>query len=509
MGNKKIGFCAAAAAALLAGATAWAAGVDHDFDGDGKADLAVYHAKLGNWYVQQSGSGNSLWQPNWGWEESRPVCGDFDGDGKADVGVYHIQASNWYIRLSSNGNLLGLNFGQHDARPVPGDYDGDGQTDFAVYQRATGLWTIRRSSDASVYQVGFGNSELRPVPADFDGDGKTDLAVFHRTTAMWYIQQSTAGFTQKQFGWSAVRPVVGDYDGDGKADIAVYHAAGGNWYILNSSNQTIRTQNWGWSAAQPVPGDYDGDGKTDIAVYHRANGDWYIQQSGSGNSLRLQNFGWFDACPIPSYQNGGIRNLIILAFGDSITYGTSSSSNGPKTGYPIRLERILEPAWGGHCYIVNAGDPGESTDSGKKRIAGFLASVKPDVTLIMEGTNDEFYSVPYNTTESNLRSMVNQAKNAGSQVVLSTIPPVIKSAFRDRTAQQKRIQGFNPRIFTIASSLNILTCDNFKAITSQPNWQSALMDQKTANHPNDAGYVVMRDAWFKSIQDGWLDGKLY
>ena len=46
-----------------------------------------------------------------------------------------------------------------------------------------------------------------------------------------------------------------------------------------------------------------------------------------------------------SFAWGGTKDLIILAFGDSITYGMGSSSDGPETGYPILLEKKL-----GHLF---------------------------------------------------------------------------------------------------------------------------------------------------------------
>ncbi len=506
--NKIIGLGAAIAVLAAAQLSAWGV-TAHDYDGDGKADVGVYTPGSGNWSLRLSASGDSAWVQNWGWDESRPVCGDFDGDGKADLAVYDGTTYKWYVRLSSSGALaLGV-FGTQYSRPVPMDYTGDGKTDLAIYERDGGNWWINPSGGGSPIYYQFGYAQARAIPGDYDGDGKADLAVFDRQTAVWYIRQSTSGFRQVQFGWNQARPVPADYDGDGKTDLAVYHPSTGNWYILQSSDQQLHVINWGWIAARPAVADYDGDGKADLCVYHRAAGTWYIRLSGSGNALRLVTEGNSSSCAIPTYQTGGVQNLIILAFGDSITYGTSSSSNGPDTGYPIRLERILGPAWGGHCSIVNGGKPGERTEAGRQRIGTLLNNVKPDLTLIMEGTNDEFGSVPYSTTESNLRNMISQAKQAGSAVILSTIPPVIKSDYRDRTAQEQRIEGFNPRISNIARSAGAFFCDNWKAIATKPNWQRTLMDQQTANHPNDAGYVVMRDAWFRAINDAMLAGGLY
>ena len=216
-----------------------------------------------------------------------------------------------------------------------------------------------------------------------------------------------------------------------------------------------------------------------------------------------------DSAPAQAYRDGGIEGLVVLAFGDSITYGMSSSSGSPLTGYPLLLEYKGSRTMGGHFVSINAGDPGEKTTEGVKRIASWLSLFKPDVTLIMEGTNDAFNKIPPSTTAYNLFGMVIQAYAYGSVPVLATIPPVIKSAYRDRTAQEKLIEQFNPTIYAIGALTGTRIAPVWESITSVPNWQLLLMDQQTANHPNDAGYRVVRDAFLKVIQQLEIDGKLY
>ena len=46
--------------------------VPGDYDGDGKTDLAVYHAATGNWYIQRSSDGQTR-VANWGWAAAMPV----------------------------------------------------------------------------------------------------------------------------------------------------------------------------------------------------------------------------------------------------------------------------------------------------------------------------------------------------------------------------------------------------------------------------------------------------
>jgi lysophospholipase L1-like esterase len=499
----------ASAAALVSGSALAFPRIANDFDGDGRADVAVYHADSGFWYISLSSNG-SLWQPSWGWAEARPVLGHFDGDVQADLAVYNQQSGAWYIRQSTDGQLRSLTFDISDGRAVPGDYDGDAITDIAVYQRKSGDWFILKSSNGQTLQQNFGWSAARPVSADYDGDGATDLAVYDRATGNWYILNSGNGVVEViNFGWNQARPVPADYDGDGRADLAVYHLATGNWYIRSSINGAVSQVNWGWIEGRPVPSDYDGDGITDLAVYNQKTGNWYIRQSGNSGALLVRFWGWPDAAAIPSYRDGGIQGPIILAFGDSITYGTSSSSGSPLTGYPILLEHKAEPALGGHCISINGGNPGESTADGVKRIGIWLSLFHPDLTLIMEGTNDEYFKVPYSTTQANLSSMVAQALASGSSAIIGTVPPVIKSATRDRTEQEKLIEGFNPRIYSIAATFSIRVAQVWESITAVPGWETKLMDQETANHPNDAGYKVVRDAFFAPLKDGTLDGDYY
>ena len=492
---------------LAASASVARAGAVIDFDHDGLADPGVFMATTAVWTVNWSGNA-SVSNTQWGWRQSRPVIGDFTGDGRTDIAVFDRYAGTWYIRTSPAGAVSVRNFGLDDGRPVAGDFDGDGTSDLALYQWSGGNWAILRSSDQGVTQQQFGWAEGRPVPRDYDGDGRTDFAVFQRETANWYILASSAGFSSFQFGWRDVRPVPQDYDGDGKADLAVYHPATGNWYIRRSSDLVVVVQNWGWPEAQPVPDDYDGDGKADLAVYHRRTGTWFIRNSSTGQ-LRQFVLGGPNQAPLPAYEDGAMAGQIILAFGDSITYGTSSSANGPASGYPRLLEAVMEPLFGGHVITINQGKPGESTGSGSSRIRSVLGTYQPDLSLLMEGVNDTFGSVPNGTISSNLKSMIDACKRDGSSVILSTLTPVIKSAYRDRTAQEGRIESFNGYVPGIASSRGIAWVDSWNAIASRLNWQSTLMDQPTANHPNDAGYAVMREAWLKAILEGRLAGTYY
>ncbi len=270
----------------------------HDFDGDGKTDLAVYRLSEGNWYVNRSGNATNIVR-QWGAATDRIVPGDYDGDKKTDFAVWRGSEGNWYIIQSSNGAGVLHGWGQSGDIPVPGDYDADGKTDIAVYRKSEGNWYIKNSGGGPVtlQQWGFGND--KPVPADYDGDGKTDIAVYRIEEGSWFIRNSGDGSgTVTGWGNELDVPVQGDYDGDGKTDIAVYRHSEGNWFIRQSTAGVI-LRNWGIHGDVLPIGDFDGDGKTDIAVWRKAEGNWYIIRSSDG-SVIVQNMGLLGDRPVPS-----------------------------------------------------------------------------------------------------------------------------------------------------------------------------------------------------------------
>jgi len=265
-----------------------------DYDGDGKADLAIWRPATATFWVYASTTGSTITK-QLGASTDIPVPGDFDGDGKTDFAVFRPATGVWTIFQSSNGATVTGQWGTLGDVPVPGDFDGDHKTDLAIWRPATGNWMIFKSSGGTI-TTQWGTMGDVPVLGDYDGDGQTDLAMWRAATATFWIYNSATGTTtSKQWGAATDVPVMGDFDGDHKTDIAVWRPTTGAWLIFQSSNGQSPNWQWGVSSDAPVVGDFDGDGKSDLTVWRPSTGVWWIYKS-TGGTLSPQ---WGTAGDLP------------------------------------------------------------------------------------------------------------------------------------------------------------------------------------------------------------------
>jgi acyl-CoA thioesterase I len=104
---------------------------------------------------------------------------------------------------------------------------------------------------------------------------------------------------------------------------------------------------------------------------------------------------------------------VIVAFGDSLTYGTGAAGD---QAYPAVLSQLLGRE------VIAQGVPGERTDGGLRRLPEVLDEYRPRLLLLCLGGNDMLRKVSASVTEDNLRRMVELARSRGTEVVLIAVP---------------------------------------------------------------------------------------
>lgn len=237
-----------------------------DYDGDDRADLAVFRkSEDSTWYILNSAT-STVSVMQWGARNieqpllfDTPVPADYDGDGKADLAMWRLtdiinEPARFHVRQSSNGATLNIQWGSHSDIPVP--IGAPGRAELAIFRPSNGQWWVRNNQTglATVYQ--FGASGDLPVPGDYANGGNDEIAVFRPSTGEWFVlRRQNATYYAFPFGASGDKPVPGFYDSDGLMDPAVYRPSSGTWYVLKSTGG-FQIQQFGVSTDVPVPNAY-------------------------------------------------------------------------------------------------------------------------------------------------------------------------------------------------------------------------------------------------------------
>jgi lysophospholipase L1-like esterase len=181
--------------------------------------------------------------------------------------------------------------------------------------------------------------------------------------------------------------------------------------------------------------------------------------SGCGQTAKL--------APLPA-------DAVVLAFGDSLTYGTGASE---EESYPAQLAKLAGRR------VVREGVPGEVSATGLARLPGVLDEHRPRLLLLCHGGNDFLRRLPKAEAAANVRAMVQLARSRGVDVVLVGTPEfgflLTPADFYAQIAKEFRI----PYEGEVLSK--ILRDSNLKS------------DQI---HPNAAGYRLMAQRVYELLK---------
>ena len=167
------------------------------------------------------------------------------------------------------------------------------------------------------------------------------------------------------------------------------------------------------------------------------------------------------------------QGAVILAFGDSLTFGT-----GAPTGrsYPDILSGLLNRP------VINAGVPGEISAAGMARLPRLLAKHQPALVILCHGGNDFLRRTDPALVEKNLRAMIEMTRATGAEVLLIGVPAL----------------GLTVSTHPLYSQLaeNLSTPLNDEIVETLLRDRSLKSD---AIHPNAQGYRLMAEAISRQI----------
>ena len=104
---------------------------------------------------------------------------------------------------------------------------------------------------------------------------------------------------------------------------------------------------------------------------------------------------------------------VVLVIGDSLVAGTGATA---EQSWPSGLAR--RTGWS----VVNAGEPGDTSEAALRRLPGLLETHLPDAVIIAVGGNDFLRNVPLANTRAQLEEMTRISKTAADHVAIMAVP---------------------------------------------------------------------------------------
>ncbi|WP_412852558.1 arylesterase [Ectothiorhodospira shaposhnikovii] len=163
------------------------------------------------------------------------------------------------------------------------------------------------------------------------------------------------------------------------------------------------------------------------------------------------------------------EDAVILAFGDSLTFGTGASRD---ESYPAHLARLTG------LEVINAGVPGEVSRQGRERLPRLLDEHRPDLLVLIHGGNDMLRRMDMEQKQDNLATMIRAARDRNVQVVLVAVPTPTLIRLRNAVTYEALAREFGIPLENHALA-HILSRDELKA---------------DPIHPNEDGYRILAES---------------
>lgn len=171
----------------------------------------------------------------------------------------------------------------------------------------------------------------------------------------------------------------------------------------------------------------------------------------------------------------------------------------PSASYPTQLLTQLRARYTAQLsqlQVMNSGSPGEWAEDGAVRLPGVLASARPEVVLLLEGSNDigALGTPGIQRASRAIDTMAREVRNRGARLFLATVPPTRPTG--TNTIPLSSIQSLNAMIRTTARGENAVLVDVYQALATDVTRYIGV----DGLHPTEAGYQRIAETFFAAIR---------
>lgn len=171
---------------------------------------------------------------------------------------------------------------------------------------------------------------------------------------------------------------------------------------------------------------------------------------------------------------------VVLAFGDSVTFGTGAA---PGQDWPSLL--AAKSGW----RIINAGVPGDTAEAARQRIPALLEEYRPVLVIVELGGNDFIHRRAQKKVKEDLRQIIASIRASGARAVLVAVPELSLLGTVTRRPDDAPIYA------ELAKEEKLpLIADVFADILSRPELCADRI------HPNAQGYRQMAEGFSAALQ---------
>jgi lysophospholipase L1-like esterase len=192
----------------------------------------------------------------------------------------------------------------------------------------------------------------------------------------------------------------------------------------------------------------------------------------------------------------------ILAFGDSMTEGTTSPvlsvvglDAGIPQSYPFKLQTLETDRYTAQTItVLNAGLASRKAKDDRQRLADSVRAASPQVVLLLEGANDLNNGETIRQTVDALEDMVRDTQALGITVLLATLPP--QRPGQKNTGNAALIPSLNDAIRVMAGKKGATLVDVNAQFPIELIGQDGL-------HPTEDGYEKFAEIFQAAIAAKW------